>query len=98
MNLYKTKVEEIEAIQWRGTEKSMRDIINFVGEFKISANNVMWKPLPNVLSIIPDHCNQLDLHFNDWLIKNRVGNIKVCKSEMFNIYYEEYKASTKYFT
>jgi len=83
---YKKKLEIVDAIQWKGTEKSMREILDFS-----ATDDVIWKPNSNTLTIIPNFSsNPLILRKDDWITKSNYGSLEKYESHMFSIYWEKY--------
>jgi len=79
---YKKKVEIVDAIQWKGTEKSMREIMEFTKSY-----DVTWQPNANILSIYPKSNHPMLLHKDDWITKSEYGSLETYESQMFPIYW-----------
>ena len=85
MAKFKKKEEFVDAIQWLGTEKSMREIKEFA-----EADEILWQFTQDVIRVITtSEIKKIVLHKGDWIIKTKHGSLDMCEAHMFKIYYEE---------
>jgi len=86
---YKTKPVEIEAIQWKGTQRSWNEILH-MGEIK-------WRPggMGNDTFIIETLEGEHIVSKDDYVIKGLKGEFYPCKPDIFEMKYKPVASSNQ---
>lgn len=92
---YKTKLCEIEAVQWNGSNQ--KEIMDFVGEsliYNVFNFDITWdndKGSPYVYMVIRTLEGNMKVSVGDYIVKGLRGEFYPCKPDVFERKYEPVK-------